>query len=117
MILRFADDVRIALVTILPGHVTDDCDRMRVTSGAFFGSKSATENRSNAQRVEIIRGDDSSDRTLGAIANAQRRARDSIDDERFEERRVLFEIEKVGIGKSASSPPPRIVPLSATIRS
>src|SRR5213076_1466496 len=69
--LRFSNDVGIAFVTILPRHVTDDCDRMRVASGAFFRSESAAEDWSYAERVEIIRGDHSSDRTLGAVAIAQ----------------------------------------------
>ena len=81
MILRFANDVRIAFVTILPRHVTYDCDRMRIASRAFFRSKSAAENRANTERVEIIRRHHSSDRAFGAVANAQRCASDFIDNE------------------------------------
>src|SRR5205823_12781248 len=95
---------RIAFVTILPRHVTYDGDRMRVASGAFFRSKSAAEDRPDAERVEIIRGDHSSDRALGAVAVAQRRARDFIDNERLKKRRVLFDIGKVGIRKSGCVP-------------
>ena len=77
---------------------------MRVAFRAFFGAKSAAENWPHAEGVKIIRGHNSSDRALGAIASAQRCARNFIDNERLKERRVLFKIEKVGIGKSASLP-------------
>ncbi len=76
---------------------------MRVATRVFFRSKAAAENRPHAERVEIIRGHHSSDRTLGAIAIAQRCASDFIDDERLEQGRVFFEIEKVGIGKSGET--------------
>src|SRR5205814_10124039 len=62
------------------------------------------EDWSYAEGVEIIRGDHSSDGTLGAVAIAQRCAGDFIDDERFKKRGVLFEIAKVGIRKSAPFP-------------
>src|SRR5439155_301639 len=77
---------------------------MRVATGSFFGSKAAAEKWPHGQGVEIIRGYNSSDRTLGALANAQRCAHDPIDDERLEKRGVLFKIEEVGIGNSASFP-------------
>src|SRR5207248_10123683 len=80
-VLCLADDIRIAFVTVLPRHVTYGCDRVRVASGSFFGSESAGEKRSNAERVEIIRGHHSSDRTLGTVAIAQRCASDFIDNE------------------------------------
>src|SRR5207253_10087872 len=99
-ILRFANDVRIAFVTIFPRHVTYDCDRMRVASRAFFGSKAAAKKWPHAKGVKMIRGHHSSDRTLGAVPNAQRCACDFIDNERLKKRRVLFEIEKVWIRKS-----------------
>src|SRR5947208_3358136 len=102
-VLRLANDVRITFVTILPRHVTYDCDRMGVATGSFFRSESAAQNRPHAERVEIIRGHHSSDRTLGAVAIAQRCASDFIDDERLEQGRVFFEIEEVGIRKSSET--------------
>ena len=38
-VLRSADDVRIAVVSILPRSVADDCDRMRVTAASSSGLK------------------------------------------------------------------------------
>src|SRR5207247_9178713 len=76
---------------------------MLVASRAFFSSKAAAENWPHAERVEIIRGHHSSDRTLGAVAIAQRCASDFIDDERLEQGRVFFEIEEVGIRKSGET--------------
>src|SRR5207237_10313572 len=81
--LRFSNDVGIAFVTIFPRHVTDDCDRVRVASGAFFRSESAAEDWSYAERVEIIRGARSAGRTLRAVALTQCCPGDVICYERF----------------------------------
>src|SRR6266567_2636834 len=40
-ILRLADNLRVGLVTISPGSITDHDHRMRIASGSFFGSESA----------------------------------------------------------------------------
>src|SRR5436190_15443656 len=99
-ILRFANDIRIAFVTVLPRQVTNHRDRVRVSAAALFRSKSAAQNRSNPERVEIIRGNNSTARAFGAIADTQRCARDFIDDKRLEQSRVFFEIEEVGVRNS-----------------
>ena len=54
----------------------------------------------NTERVEVICRNDSTRGTFGAIADAERGARDSIDNERLEKRGVFLEIEKIGIGKA-----------------
>src|SRR6202011_2087933 len=102
-VLRSTDDVWIELIAIFPGSITDHRHRMRVSARAFFGAKAAAENRSDAERVEIVSRDDSAGGPLRSIANAQRRSHDSVDDERFEQRCVLLEVEKGGIGESVVS--------------
>ena len=101
-ILCFADDFRVALVTVLPGLVTDHCDRMRVSPLAFFRFEAASHNRTHAKGIEIVRRNDSADRALRPVANAERRAHDLIDNERFKQRRIFFEIEKVWIRKRSA---------------
>src|SRR5882724_2261724 len=72
---------------------------MRVASLAFFRPEAAAEHRLNTERIEIIRRNDSTRSTFRAIADAERCARDSIDNERLEKSCVFLEIEKIGIGK------------------
>ena len=69
-ILGFTDDVRIAFVTILPGEVANDRDRMGIASFAFFRSKSAAEHWANTERVEIICRNDSTRSALRPVADA-----------------------------------------------
>src|SRR6266436_8306302 len=76
---------------------------MTVTGWALRPVPSSGLNRPHAERVEIIRGHHSSDRTLGAVAIAQRCASDFIDDERLEQGRIFFEIEEVRIRKSGET--------------
>ena len=102
-ILRSADDVRIAAVTILPSPITDHGHRVRIATFTFLRSEAATENRFYSERVEIICRDNSPRRAFSAIADAQRRARNSIDDERLKERGILFVIEEFGIRQPSES--------------
>src|SRR5205814_7783415 len=94
--LRSTDYVRIAAIPFLPRSITDHCDWMRIAPRPFFRSESAPQDRLHSERVEIVGGDNSPRRTLGAIADAQGRAHDPIDDERLEERGILFVIEEFG---------------------
>ena len=73
---------------------------MRVASLAFFRPEAAAKHRANTERIEIIRRNDSTRSTFRAIADAERRARDSIDNERLEQSCVFLEIEKIGIGET-----------------
>src|SRR5436853_7090382 len=71
---------------------------MRVASLAFFRPEAAAKHRANTERIEIIRRNDSTRSTFRAIADAERRARDSIDNERLGQSCGFLEIEKIGIG-------------------
>src|SRR5215471_21695367 len=93
--LRSPDNSRIQIVAIFPGPISDHRDGMRIAPSSFFGSKSATEDWSYSECVEIIRRHDANGCAFGAIADAQRRAGDAIDDERLKQRRVLFQIDEV----------------------
>jgi hypothetical protein len=76
---------------------------MRIASSSFFGSKSATKDWFYSECVEIIRRYDANGCAFGAIADAQRRSGDAIDDERLKQRGVFFEINEVGIRESVVS--------------
>ncbi len=54
-ILRSADDVRIAAVTILPRPVSDHRHGMRLATFTFLRCEAAPENGLYSERVEIIR--------------------------------------------------------------
>src|SRR5262249_44982993 len=100
-ILRSADDVRIAAVTILPGSIPDHGHRMRIATFTFLRSEAAPENRSPSERVEVLRRDDCARRAFSAIANAQGCAGNLINDERFKQRGILLVIEKFWVGQSS----------------
>src|SRR5262249_29543645 len=102
-ILSAANDVRVAVITILPGSVTDHRHRMRIAPCAFFWNEPAAENRFHPERIEIIGRDDATRRAFGTIADAQGRPRDFINDERLEQRGSLFVIEELGIGQAGIS--------------
>src|SRR5437868_3417028 len=72
---------------------------MRVASLAFFRPEAAAKHRANTERIEIIRRNDSTRSTLRAMADAERRARDSIDSERLDESCVSWEIQHSGVGE------------------
>jgi len=61
--------------------VADHHDRMRVAAGVFAWLKAAAQNGMDSNRVKIVCGDDASGHDLGALANAQSRARDFADKE------------------------------------
>src|SRR6476646_10427899 len=54
--LGSANDVRIAVVTILPCPVTNHRDRMRVATFSFLRPKATTNDRPHPESIEIIRG-------------------------------------------------------------
>ena len=70
---------------------------MRVSASRFFRAESATKDWPYSECIEIIGRHDSHQCAFGAIADAQRRAGDAIDDERFKQRGVFFEINEVRI--------------------
>src|SRR5262249_27856910 len=70
---------------------------MRITSDSFFGSESAPQNWPHTECIEIIRRYDANACAFGAIADAQRRTGDAIDDERLKQRSVFSEINEIGI--------------------
>src|SRR5438067_11505313 len=93
------DNGRIEIVAIFPGPISDHRDGMRIASSSFFGSKSATEEWFHSECVEIIRRDYSHRCAFGAVADAERRTGDAIDDERLKERGVSFKISEIRIGQ------------------
>ena len=103
--LRFADDVGIAAEAVLPRLVADHRHRMRVATGVLARVESAAENRTHADRVEVVRRDHAARRALGAIADAERRPRDFLGDERVGERAAALKIDPVG--------PRHVVPVRA----
>ena len=68
---------------------------MGVVARAFVGLESAPENRTDPQGVEIVRGDEQSDRTLGPVADAECGPDDLAGDERVEQRGAPLKIDKV----------------------
>src|SRR5262249_18614631 len=101
--LRPPDDVRIEIVAIFPGPICNHRDGMRITSRFLFRSESAPQNWPHTECVEIIRRYNPYGCAVGAVAGAQRRAGDAIDDERLKQRGVSFEINEVGIRESVVS--------------
>src|SRR5262249_14763831 len=101
--LSLAYDCGITFVAIFPRPVTDHCHWMCVSSDCFFRAKSAAENRLHSECVKIIRRYDANGCAFGAIADAQCRASNAIDNERLKERRVFFQIQKIGIRESIVS--------------
>ena len=97
--LRSTDNVRIEIVTIFPGPVRNHRDGMRITSSSFIGPESAPQNWPHTECVEIICRYNSNACPFSAIADAQRRTGDAIDDERLKQRGAFFEINEVGIRK------------------
>src|SRR5262249_11047768 len=102
-ILGTANDIGIAMITILPGPITDHRHWMRVAPGAFLWTKSTAENRLHSERVEIICRDYSTSRALSAITHTKRGTRYFVDDERFDEPGIFFIVEEFGIRKSCIS--------------
>src|SRR5262249_46493325 len=101
--LSSANNSWIEIVPIFPRPISDNRDGMRIASCCFFGSESTTEDRFYSECVEIIRRYDANGCAFGAVADAQRRTGNAIDDERLKQRRVFFEISEVGIRKSVIS--------------
>ena len=75
---------------------------MRIAPRAFFRPEAAAKHRANIERIEIIRRNDSARGALRPIAHAQRRPHYPINYERFEKRRVLFQIDKVRIRQAVT---------------
>src|SRR5215470_1334939 len=98
--LRPPDNVRIEIVAIFPGPIRNHRDGMRIASSCLFGSKSAPQNWPHIECIEIIRRYDANGCAFGAIADAQGRTGDAIDNERLKQRGVFFEINEVGIRES-----------------
>ena len=98
--LGSSDNGRIEIVAIFPGLISDHRHGMRIASSSFFGSKSATEDWFYSECVELIRRDYSHRCALGAVADAERRTGDAIDDERLKKRGVSFKIDEVRIRES-----------------
>src|SRR5205823_4601919 len=96
---RPADNVRVEVVAIFPGSISDHRDGMRIAPCFFFRSESAPQNWPHTECAEIIRRYDSHRCAFGTIADAQCRTGDAIDDERLKQSGVFFEINKVRIGK------------------
>ena len=98
-ILRLSDDLRVALVTVLPRLMADHGHGMSVASHAFFRRERATQRRTHAECFKIVRCHEAADRALGPISDAQGRRDQLVDDERLNERAVLLKINAIGIGK------------------
>src|ERR1700690_777529 len=73
---------------------------MRVAPGVFAGLESAPQNRTHAERVEIIRGNNASHRALRPAADAERASRDLGHEDRVEECAAPLKIQKVWPRKS-----------------
>ena len=71
-ILRFPDNLWVTLITVLPHLVADDCDWMRIAPDAFVRREAAAQNRTHAERIKIVRSNETADRALGPVADAQR---------------------------------------------
>src|SRR5215470_16749588 len=101
--LRSPDNSRIQIVAIFPGPIRNHRDGIRIAPSSFFGPKSTTQDWFYSKCVEIISRDDPHRCAFCAIADAQCRAGDAIDDERVKQRRVSFEINEVGVRESVVS--------------
>ncbi len=96
-ILRLADDLRVALVTILPHLIADYCDRMGVAPHALFRPEATAQDWAHAERIKVVRRNETSECALGVIADAERRRNELVDDERLDQGAVFFEIDAIGM--------------------
>src|SRR5207302_6343290 len=72
--LRAADHVRIAVEAFLPRPIADDDIGVRVEAEIVSRTKPPAENRTDAERVEVIRRHDAARDAFGAIPDAEVRA-------------------------------------------
>src|SRR5271154_6277996 len=86
--LRFSDDLRIAFEAALPKLVADRRYGMRAAGCIFSRQKSAAEDGVHADGVKIIRGNNASESSFGALPDAERGACDFADEKRIEQRAV-----------------------------
>ena len=94
--LRLPDDRAIAAEAILPRLVADHRHRMRIAARVLPGFESASEDRPDAQRVEVVRGHDASSRVFRAIPNAQCRPHDLVPNEGIDQLAASLKVEKIG---------------------
>src|SRR5215469_666721 len=73
--LRLPNDLRIAFEATPPKLITDYHHGMSVASCIFTGLEAAPQNGMDADRVEIVCGDDAPGRDIGAIPDTQGTAR------------------------------------------
>ena len=108
----------IAVEAFFPHPIADDGDRVSVAAEVFGGFEPAPQDRMDSQRVEIVGRDDAAGGALGAVADAERGARDPVHDERVE-RACSSSGNRGSRARRRRSCPdtPRLVPATAIIRS
>src|SRR4029077_7147111 len=94
--LRPSDDIGLAMKPLLPHLITEHGHRMRVATDVFTGFEAAAEDRTDTNRVEIVRRHHAAGDALRAIAERERGAGDLLADERVGERAAPLEILEVG---------------------
>src|SRR5271154_3371074 len=96
---RAADYGAIAGVTQLP-HAIADHDNGRATGSGVFGlQKSPAENRTHAQKIEIVRGDQAAPGALGVGFAGQIHRLDGETGESGKTFAALAQVPKIRIGK------------------
>src|SRR5215470_16692705 len=94
--LRLADDSWITLEAGLPKMIADHHDRMSVTAGVFTWLKAAAHDGMDSNRIKVICRDDASPYNLGALANAQGRARYVAQKESLTQGAASLHVEEIG---------------------
>jgi len=90
------------MIPILPRLVRDHRDGVRIPAGFLDRFEAAAQNRLDAERVEVIRGDDAAGGALRAIADGERGAEEPIGDEGLGEVGVPAQILEIRPGDSCA---------------
>src|SRR5580658_10092927 len=94
--LGLSNNRRISVEALLPHLVTDDGDGMSISSDVLARLESPPHDRMDPQCVEIVGRDDTGGRAFRALPDAERSARDSVDDERVAKGAVPPKVLEVG---------------------
>src|SRR6185503_13558280 len=94
---RPADDGRVAAEARLPESIADDRDWRRTSRGKFLAYERAAENGSDAERLEVVVGDDLAGDDVRAAVDGEQREEVGVPGEGGKRLRVRTVLLVVGI--------------------
>ena len=100
-----ADDIRIAMVAILPGLIADHRSRMGVATYVVAAFEEASHHRADAERLEVVCRNNAAGSALGTVADRERGPENPIRDQSIKQRAVLLEIQEVRPGETGAAVP------------